>query len=253
MAGHSEWANRKYRKRRQDRKKAKIFGKLSRRIISAARRGGGDPEKNTELRNIIERAKDANMPKENIERAILKGTGELPGVEYEDHVYEGYGPGGIAVMVEVTTDNKNRSIAEIRRIFEDHGGKVGQRGCVSYQFDRKGILVVAAEGCDETALFDRAVDAGAEDVRLEGDTVQVITGIDQFTAVKGALQDAEVPLERAEVTQLPRTTVPVDEEEGRKVLELLESLDEHDDVQEVYSNFDINDETFEMIEAGAAG
>lgn len=253
MAGHSEWANRKYRKRRQDRKKAKIFGKLSRKIISAARRGGGDPEKNTELRNIIERAQDANMPKENIERAILKGTGELPGVEYEDHVYEGYGPGGIAVMVEVTTDNKNRSIAEIRRIFEDHGGKVGQRGCVSYQFDRKGVLVISAEGCDETVLFDRAVDAGAEDVRLEGDTVQVITGIDQFTEVKGALQDAEVPLERAEVTQLPRTTVPVDEEEGRKVLDLLEALDEHDDVQEVYSNFDINDETFEMIEAGAAG
>lgn len=253
MAGHSEWANRKYRKRRQDRKKAKVFGKLSRRIISAARRGGGDPEKNTELRNIIERAKDANMPKENIERAVLKGIGELPGVEYEDHVYEGYGPGGIAVMVEVTTDNKNRSISQIRRIFEDHGGKVGQRGCVSYQFDRRGILVVSAENCDETDLFDRAVEAGARDVRLDGDTMEVITGVDQFTEVKGALQEAGVALKRAEVTQLPRTTVPVGEEEGRRVLELLETLDEHDDVQEVYSNFDINDETFETIEAGAAG
>jgi len=253
VAGHSEWANRKYRKRRQDRKKAKIFGKLSRKIISAARRGGGDPEKNTELRNIVERARDYNMPKENIERAILKGIGELPGVEYEDHVYEGYGPGGIAVMVEVTTDNKNRSIAEIRRIFEDHGGKVGQRGCVSYQFDRRGGLTVPAGEVDETVLFDLAVEAGARDVRLDGDTVTVITDATSFTDVKGALEQEEVPLERAEVTQLPRTTVPVDEEEGRRVLELLEALDDHDDVQEVHSNFDISDEAFATLEAGAAG
>lgn len=253
MAGHSEWANRKYRKRKQDRKKAKIFGKLSRKIISAARRGGGDPEKNTELRNIIERAKDANMPKDNIERAILKGIGELPGVEYEDHVYEGYGPGGIAVMVEVTTDNKNRSIAEIRRIFEDHDGKVGQRGCVSYQFERKGVITVPAAECDETRLFDRAVEAGAQDVRVDADTLRVITGVDEFTGIKNTLEDAGFPLERAEVTQLPKTTVPVDEEEGRRVIDLLETLDDHDDVQEVHSNFDISDEAFETIEAGAAG
>ena len=165
MAGHSEWQNRKYRKREQDKKKAKLFGKYSRKIISAARRGGGDPEKNTELRNIIERAKDDNMPKDNIERAIKKGTGDLPGLEYEDHVYEGYGPGGIAIMVDVTTDNKNRSIQEIRNIFQDHGGNVGERGCVSYQFQRRGYIKVQPGEYGEMELFDAAVEAGAEDVR----------------------------------------------------------------------------------------
>lgn len=245
MAGHSEWQNRKYRKRRQDRKKAKIFGKLSKKIISAARRGGGDPEKNAELRNVIERAKDENMPKENIERAILKGIGELPGVDYEDHVYEGYGPGGVAVMVDVTTDNKNRSIAEIRKIFEEHDGKVGERGCVSYQFDRKGYLSVSADEVEETRLFDLAVDAGAEDVRFNEDEYEVITPVDRFADVKQALDEAEIDTRMAEVTQLPKTTVPVKGSNSEQALELLEALDDHDDVQEVYCNFEMADEVFE--------
>jgi len=169
MAGHSEWQNRKYRKREQDRKKAKIFGKLSKKIISAAREGGGDPEKNASLRNVVERAKDYNMPKENIERAILKGIGELPGVDYEDHVYEGYGPGGVAIMVECTTDNKNRTIADLRLIFDQHGGEIGERGCVSYQFQRRGYLTGPLGDNAEQDVFDQAVLAGAEDVRFPDD------------------------------------------------------------------------------------
>lgn len=257
MAGHSEWQNRKYRKRRQDRKKAKLFGKYSRKIISAARRGGGDPEKNTELKRLIERARDDDMPKENIERAIKKGTGDLPGVEYEDHVYEGYGPGGIAVMVDVTTDNKNRSIAEIRKIFDDHGGNVGERGCVAYQFERVGYLVVPGgemgEDQDEMDLFDRAVEAGARDVRREGSNFHVTTSVESFVDVKAQLEDAGYPVERAELTRVPKTTVPVSGDEGERVLDLLEELDDHKDVQDVYSNFEMTSEEFEAVQAGAAG
>lgn len=255
MAGHSEWQNRKYRKRKQDKKKAKLFGKYSRKIISAARRGGGDPEKNTELRNIIERAQDDNMPKENIERAIKKGTGDLPGLTYEDHVYEGYGPGGIAVMVEVTTDNKNRSIQEIRNIFQDHGGKIGERGCVSYQFNRCGLIKIPADNVDELDVFDRAVEAGADDVEAEGDYIEVYTSVDDFTNVKSALEDfaeeREIELEFAQVTQVPKTTVPVDDDQGEEVLKLLDELDDHKDVQEIHSNFEMTVNQFEQSRAGA--
>lgn len=249
MAGHSEWQNRKYRKRRQDRKKAKLFGKYSRKIISAARRGGGDPEKNTELRNIIERAKDDNMPKENIERAIKKGTGDLPGVDYEDHVYEGYGPGGIAIMVEVTTDNKNRSIQEIRKIFEEHGGNVGERGCVSYQFDRKGYLKINEQAVQEEELFDRAVEAGAVDVRSRQDGYEIITEVEDFTEVKSTLENQEIPVERAQITQLPRTTVPVGESDAETTLQLLNELDDHRDVQAVHSNFEMDESSLSELQA----
>ena len=249
MAGHSEWANRKHRKRKQDRKRAKIFGKLSKKIISAARRGGGDPEKNTELRNIIERAKDHDMPKDNIERAILKGIGELPGVEYEDVIYEGYGPGGVAIMVEVTTDNTNRSISQIRKIFDDHEGKVGERGCVSYQFDRKGYFTVPSEKIEEETLFDIVVEAGAEDVSLEGDYYQVISSVQEFTRVKQALEDKNIPVEVAKITQIPRVTVPVADREAELVLQLLETLEDHDDVQQVHSNFEMDEEAIKKTEA----
>ncbi len=249
MAGHSEWQNRKYRKRAQDKKKAKLFGKYSRKIISAARRGGGDPEKNTELRNIIERAEDDNMPKDNIERAIKKGTGDLPGLDYEDHRYEGYGPGGIAIMVEVTTDNKNRSIQEIRNIFQSHGGNVGERGCVAYQFERKGYMKLSAEAIDDTKLFDRAVEAGAEDVRPLEDGFEVLTGVEEFTEVKSELEDPQLSIERAEVTQLPKTTVPVNDSDAEKILKLLDELDDHQDVQAVHSNFEMDNSSLDEIEA----
>lgn len=249
MAGHSEWANRKHRKQKQDRKRAKIFGKLSKKLISAARRGGGDPEKNTELRNIIERAKDHDMPKENIERAILKGTGELPGVEYEDVIYEGYGPGGVAIMVEVTTDNTNRSISQVRKIFDDHDGKVGERGCVSYQFDRKGYFSVPAGEIEEIELFELVVEAGAEDVSLEGDFFQVISSVDDFIEVKKELEKEGIPLDVAKITQIPRVTVPVEDNDAEKVLELLEALEVHDDVQQVHSNFEMDEDALEKSEA----
>jgi YebC/PmpR family DNA-binding regulatory protein len=249
MAGHSEWQNRKYRKREQDKKKAKLFGKYSRKIISAARRGGGDPEKNTELRNIIERAQDDNMPKDNIERAIKKGTGDLPGLDYEDHLYEGYGPGGIAIMVEVTTDNKNRSIQEIRNIFQDHGGNIGERGCVSYQFERKGYIKITDDDLDEMELFDRAVDAGAENVRSVTDGFEVITGVESFTDVKSELESDTVTIERAEVTQLPKTTVPVNDSDAEAILKLLDELDDHKDVQNVHSNFEMDNSSLDDVEA----
>lgn len=249
MAGHSEWQNRKYRKREQDKKKAKLFGKYSRKIISAARRGGGDPEKNTELRNIIERAQDDNMPKDNIERAIKKGTGDLPGLDYEDHLYEGYGPGGIAIMVEVTTDNKNRSIQEIRNIFQDHGGNIGERGCVSYQFERKGYIMITDDDLDEMELFDRAVDAGAENVRSVTDGFEVITGVESFTNVKAELESDTVTIERAEVTQLPKTTVPVNDSDAEAILKLLDELDDHKDVQNVHSNFEMDNSSLDDVEA----
>ncbi|MGM0381174.1 MAG: YebC/PmpR family DNA-binding transcriptional regulator [bacterium] len=252
MAGHSEWANRKHRKKKQDRKRAKIFGKLSKKIISAARRGGGDPEKNTELRNIIERAKDKDMPKDNIERAILKGTGDLPGVEYEDVIYEGYGPGGVAIMVEVTTDNTNRSISQIRKIFDDHDGKVGERGCVSYQFDRKGYFTVPSGEIEELELFELAVEAGAEDVALEGDFYRVISSVEDFIDVKETLEEEEISIEISKITQIPRVTVPVKDQEAEKVIKLLEDLEEHDDVQQVHSNFEMDEDALKKTEAMTA-
>jgi len=252
VAGHSQWANRKHRKQRQDNKRGKIFGKLSKKIISAARRSGGDPEKNTELRNIIERAQGYNMPKENIKRAIQKGTGELPGVTYEDITYEGYGPGGIAVMVDVTTDNTNRSISEIRKIFEDHEGNVGERGCVSYQFKRCGYITVDVEDVDEMELFELAVEAGAKDVEKVDSEFQVITGVDEFSDVKQAIEAAGIEMNIAEVTQIPQTTVPVDDKASKKVIKLLETLEDHDDVQQVYSNFEMDEEAMKRSEAMSA-
>ncbi|MFB6356957.1 MAG: YebC/PmpR family DNA-binding transcriptional regulator [bacterium] len=254
MAGHSEWANRKYRKRKQDRKKAKQFAKYSKKITSAAQRGGGDPEKNAELRNLIERAKSVEMPKDTIQRAIKKGTGDLPGVSYEDYVYEGYGPGGIGVIVDVTTDNKNRSVAEIRKIFDDYGGELGERGCVSYQFEKKGYFQVPSDEISQEGLFERSVEAGAEDVRFQGDYHEVICDPTDFATVKKALEELGLELEVADFTQLPQTTVPVSGDHSEDVLNLLEDLDDHDDVTDVYSNFEMTAEEWDkQVAAGAAG
>ncbi len=252
LAGHSKWSNIKHRKEKQDKKKGKLFGKFSRKIISAARRGGGDPEKNTELRNIIERAHDHDMPKENIERAIKKGTGDLPGVEYEDYVYEGYGPGGVAVIVEVTTDNKNRSIAEIRKIFDEHDGNVGERGCVSYLFEKKGYITVDQDQIDELELFELVVEAGAEDIdQNDSGYYEIFTSVENFSDVKSRLVEENIKTDVAGITRLPSTTVPVKNNRGEQVLKLLEKLDDHQDVQEVYSNFEMDDRTLEKVEAVA--
>jgi len=250
LAGHSKWSNIKHRKEKQDKKKGKLFGKFARRIISAARRGGGDPEKNTELRNIIERAHDHDMPKENIERAIKKGTGDLPGVEYEDYVYEGYGPGGVAVIVEVTTDNKNRTIAQIRKIFDEHEGNVGERGCVSYLFDKKGYITVNQQQIDELELFELVVEAGAEDIdQNDSGFYEIFTNVENFSDVKNRLDEEDIETDVAGITRIPSTTVPVKNNCGEQVLKLLEELDDHEDVQEVYSNFEMDDRALEKVEA----
>jgi YebC/PmpR family DNA-binding regulatory protein len=251
MAGHSEWANRKHRKKKQDKKKAKIFGKYSRKIASAAREGGGDPEENATLRNLIDRAKDAEMPKDTIERAIKRGTGELEDVTYEDRTYEGYGPGGIAVMVETTTDNTNRTVAELRKIFDDFGGEIGEPGCVAYQFEQHGRITVPQDDADELELFDAAVEARADDVHRQGNQFEILTPVRIFTDVQEALEDQGYNVDVAELTYRPDTTVPVSDDDAEKLLELLDELDDHDDVTDVYSNFEMDEACLDALEGAA--
>ncbi len=242
MAGHSKWANIKHKKMREDARKGRIFTKVAREIIVAARLGGGDPDKNPRLRRAIQLAKSVNMPKENIERAIKRGIGELPGVTYEEVVYEGYGPGGVAIMVEAITDNRNRTVSEIRSIFSKHGGSLGETGCVSWLFERKGVIRIAEEAVSEDELMEVAIEAGAEDVKIEDGLYQVITSFEDYDAVKRAIEEREIPVESAEITYIPQNTVKVEGEKAEKLLKLLEALESHDDVQHTYANFDIPDE-----------
>lgn len=248
MSGHSKWANIKHRKAAADAKKGKLFSNLSKEIIIAAKQGGGNPETNPRLRAAIERAREANMPKENIERAIKRGTGEIPGVTYEEVVYEGYGPAGVAIMVEVVTDNKNRTASEIRRIFTKHGGNLGEAGCVSWIFEDKGSIFIDKESVvDEDQLLSDALEAGAEDVRIDPDSIEVITSPQEFTAVKEALLAKGYKITQAEVTKVPKNLVPVQGEDAEKLLKLMEELDDHDDVQKTYANFDIPDEILQKL------
>ncbi len=242
MAGHSKWANIKHKKMREDARKGRIFTKVAREIIVAARLGGGDPDKNPRLRRAIQLAKSVNMPKENIERAIKRGIGELPGVTYEEVVYEGYGPGGVAIMVEAITDNRNRTVSEIRSIFSKHGGSLGETGCVSWLFERKGVIRIAEEAISEDELMEVAIEAGAEDVKIEDGLYQVITSFEDYDAVKRAIEERGIPVESAEITYIPQNTVKVEGEKAEKLLKLLEALESHDDVQHTYANFDIPDE-----------
>ncbi|NPA15267.1 MAG: YebC/PmpR family DNA-binding transcriptional regulator [Deferribacteres bacterium] len=242
MAGHSKWANIKHKKMREDAKKGRIFTKVAREIIVAARLGGGDPESNPRLRRAIQLAKSVNMPKENIERAIRRGTGELPGVTYEEVVYEGYGPGGVAIMVEAITDNRNRTVSEIRTIFSKHGGSLGETGCVSWIFERKGIIRIPEDAVSEDELMEVAIEAGAEDVKTEDGLYQVITSFEDYDAVKKAIESRGIPIESSEITYIPQNTVRVEGEKAEKLLKLLEALEAHDDVQNAYANFDIPDE-----------
>ncbi len=243
MAGHSEWHNRKHRKRKQDKKKGKIFSKMARRISVAAREGGGDPEKNPTLRMYIDKAKSYEVPKENIERAIKRGTGELEGVEYEEFVYEGYGPAGVALLLDIVTDNRNRTASELRHLLSKHGGNLGEEGCVAWMFDRKGVLSVQERAdLDKEELFLDAIEAGAEDIVENETNMQIFTKPGDFLSVKTTLEESGYDFERAELTMLPRSEVRVEGREAERLLRLLEALDEHEDVQEVYSNFDIPQE-----------
>lgn len=242
MAGHSKWANIKHKKSAEDAKRGKVFTKLVKEIIVAARMGGGDPEANPRLRTVLEKAKQNNLPKDNIERAIKKGTGELEGVNYEETVYEGYGPGGAAVYVESLSDNKNRTVSDIRHIFSKHGGNMGENGCVSWVFDKKGWIPVNKSDSEEETLMETAIEAGAEDIRDEGDVFEVITPPDAFEDVKEALRGAEIPFDGAEVTMLPQTTISLTGNDAEKMLKLMNALDDNDDVQRVHTNADIPDE-----------
>ncbi len=247
MAGHSKWANIKHRKGAADARRGKIFTKLTKEIIVAARMGGGDPNANPRLRKAINAAKAENMPKDKIERAIKKGTGELEGVNYEESTYEGYGPGGAAILVESLTDNKNRAVAEIRHIFSKHGGSLGENGSVAWMFDKKGYLVIEKKAVDEDTLMETALEAGAEDVREDGDNFEVITAPEDFEAVREAIEKASIPNITAEVTMLPQNTTTLTGNQAEKMIKLMDALEDCDDVQKVYTNADIPDEIMAQI------
>lgn len=248
MAGHSKWANIKHKKGAEDAKRGKIFTRLVKEIIVAARMGGGDPSANPRLRSVIQTAKQQNLPKENLERAIKKGTGELEGVNYDEVTYEGYGPGGAAVFVESLTDNKNRTVADVRHLFNKHGGNLGENGCVAWMFDKKGWIPVKKADVDEDVLMEAALEAGAEDIKDEGEDVfEVITPPEAFDAVCAALDAAQIPYEDAEVTMLPQTTVSLAGTDAEKMFKLMNALDDHDDVQKVNTNADIPDEVIQAM------
>src|SRR5215467_10508722 len=239
MSGHSHWATIKHKKGAIDAKRGKLWSKLSRAIIIAARHGGGDPTMNLKLRYAIDKARSVSMPKDNIERAIKRGTGEMEGAIFEEITYEGYGPGGVAIMVEVLTDNRNRTASEIRKIFERSGGKMGSAGCVGYMFERKGLFSIDAKSSDEDTLMSLALDAGADDLRHSGNTFDVTCDPSVFNQVQEAIQKAGLTPLVAEISQVPKIPVDVDMETGRKVMRLMEALDDHDDAQNVYSNVNL--------------
>ena len=249
MGGHSHWAGIKHKKALVDAKKGKVFTKLIREITIAAKIGGADLGSNARLRKAVDDAKAANMPAENVKRAIMKGTGQLPGTVYEEITYEGYGPASVAIIVECTTDNKNRTFAEIRKIFQNHGGAIGTSGCVSYMFSKKGDILVSKEDASEETLMDIALEAGAEDIRTSEEGFEIITAPETFEAVKAALEGKNIKLASAEITMLPSNEVAVsDQEAAGKIVRLIEALDEHDDTKEVYSNDKISDEVLAQIE-----
>ncbi|MEK6589092.1 MAG: YebC/PmpR family DNA-binding transcriptional regulator [Nitrospinota bacterium] len=246
MSGHSKWATVKHKKGALDAKRGKIFTKLIKEISVAARLGGGDPEGNSRLRTAIAAAKAENMPRDNIERAIKK-TGELEGTHYEEVNYEGYGPGGVAVIVDVLTDNKNRTVAEIRSIFTKHGGNLGEAGCVSWMFHKKGQILVDAKNAEEDKLMSIVLDAGAEDMQLSERVFEIITIVEKFEKVKKAVDENKIPATFAEVTLVPQSHVKLSGQKAQQVLHLMEALEDHDDVQKVYANFDIPEEELAKI------
>lgn len=249
MSGHSKWSTIKRKKGAADAKRGKIFTKIIREIMVAARFGGGDINSNPRLRTAVLAAKAENMPKDNIERAIKKGTGELEGVNYEELTYEGYGPGGVAMLLEVLTDNKNRTVAEVRHIFSKHNGSLGESGCVSWMFEKKGLILIDKSGVDEDRLIEVALDAGALDVKDAGKDFEVTVPPANMESVKKALEEAGFKSNYAEVTMVPQSTVRLTGKDAEQMLKLMEGLEDSDDVQKVYANFDITDEEMERLSA----
>ncbi len=247
MSGHSKWATIKHKKGKTDARRGKLFSKLSRAITVAAREGGTDPNMNIALANAVEKARNESMPKDNIERAIQRGGGGADGVAYESIVYEGYGPAGVAIIVEVLTDNKNRSAAEVRNIFSKHSGQLAQPGAVAWVFERRGSIVVDGAKYDEDDVMAAAIDAGAEDVVQDGDSFQVLTEPADFAAVRDALVAAGIEFEQADLTMIPKNTVKLEENDARKTMKIVDALEDSDDVQEVYANFDIPEDVLEAL------
>lgn len=250
MSGHSKWHNIRLRKGKQDAERGKIFTKLAREIIVAAKAGGGNADTNVRLRLAVQKARESSMPADNIKRAIQRGTGELEGVNYEEITYEGYGPAGVAVLVRCLTDNRNRTVADMRSVFTKCGGSLGESGCVAWMFDQKGVVTIPAERTDEDSVMMATLDEGAEDIRTEDDIIEVTTKPEELQAVREALAKAGIEFTEAEVAMVPQNTVRVEHtKEASQILRLMESLEDLDDVQNVYANFDIPDEV--MQEAAA--
>jgi len=249
LSGHSKWSSIKHKKGAADAKRGQLFSKLSKAIIVAAKNGGGDPANNLALQNAIEKAKSYSMPRDNIDRAIAKGSGaDADADAFESITYEGYGPEGVAVIVEALTDNKNRTAADVRHLFSKHGGNLGTDGSVSWQFERRGVVVVPAEGVDEEELFIAAADAGADDIEQDGEVFQITSAPEQFGSVRNAVEAAGFTVESAELMLVPKTTVAVDDEtKARQVMRLVDALEENDDVQDVYANFDIPEQVLEAV------
>lgn len=252
MSGHSKWAGIKHKKAANDARKGKIFTKLIREITVSAREGGGNPDTNPRLRTAIANAKAQNMPNDKIEMAILRGTGQLPGTNYEEFSYEGYGPNGVAIIVEVMTDNRNRATADMRHMFAKNGGNLGEKGCVSWMFSKKGLITVDKDKISEDDLLAIVLEAGAEDVKSDEDTFEIITAPEDFESVRNALEKAGVPMNLAQITMIPQTTVKLEGKEALQTLKLIEALEEYEDTQNVYSNFDIPDDILEKVAREAA-
>jgi YebC/PmpR family DNA-binding regulatory protein len=246
MSGHSKWAGIKHKKAKTDAARGKVFTKLIREITVAARAGGGDPDGNPRLRLAIQTAREHNMPNDNIQRAIKKGTGDLEGVRFEEFTYEGYGPAGVALLIDVLTDNKNRTTAEVRHALTRHNGNLGETGCVAWNFETRGVIRVNSDQCDEETLMEAAIEAGADDVSEEDGVFEIYTQPTNLLAVSEALQSANIPYQSAGIEKMPKTLVKVDGDDARKVLRLLEMIEDLDDVQRVSANFDIPDEVFEQ-------
>ena len=247
MSGHSKWSSIKHKKGAADAKRGKLFSKLSRAITVAAKEGGPDPEGNAALATAIQKAKDNSMPKDNVERAIQRGSGTGEGADYETITYEGYGPNGVAIFVEAMTDNRNRTAADIRNIFTRNNGKLGESGTVAWMFERKGIIIVSAESVDEDELMTVAIDGGAEDVSQDESSYEIVTGPADLMAVRKALEDAGIEFQSAELAMQPKNTVKLEQSDAKKMLRLIDILEDCDDVQEVHANFDISEEILEAL------
>ena len=250
MSGHNKWSTIKHKKGAADAKRGKLFSKLIKEITVAARMGGGDIDGNSRLRTAVATAKAANMPKDNIDRAIKKGTGELEGFNLEETSYEGYGPGGVAVLVNVLTDNKNRAVADIRHIFSKYNGNLGERGCVSWMFDKKGVAAIPKDAVDEEVLYDLALEIGAEDISDEGDEFEIVIAPEEIETLREALESKGIKYRQLEVQMIPQTNVTLTGKQAQQTLKLLDALEELDDVQSISSNFDISDEEMAQIQQG---